>query len=63
MEEKEGLWWKKVSSQVIFLNGTCTGEAQMEVSRRLQVIKMVVIKWGEETYLMETKNLNLVVEL
>jgi len=48
--EKGGLWWEKMSSQgspVIFLNGTCTDEAQMEVSRRFQVIETVEMRWGE----------------
>jgi len=50
MEEKGGLWWEKMSLQgspVIFLNGTCTGEAQMEVSRLFQIIEMVRMRWGE----------------
>jgi len=50
MEKKGGLWWEKMSSQgspVIFLNGTCTDEAQMEVSRRFQVIETVEMRWGE----------------
>jgi len=50
MEEKGDLWWEKMSFQdlpIDFLNWICSGEAQMEISRRLQVIKMVEMKWGE----------------
>jgi len=38
MEEKRGTWCEKV---------TCTNKAQIEVSRLLQVIKMVVMRWRE----------------
>jgi len=33
----------------------------MEVSRRLQVIEMVGMRWGKETHLMGAENLSLVV--
>ena len=39
MEEKGGLWWEKMSSQVsliIFLNGTCTGEPPARLKWRFQ---------------------------
>jgi len=42
------------------LHRQASDEAQMEVSRLLQVIKTVGMRWGEETHLTEAENSSLV---